>query len=361
MALATGCRGILGFEEPVALTDAPIDGSTLVAVGFDQPASLVDEVSGTVQIEVVLSAASDTVVDVRYAVGLGTAIAGEDFQVRGDTLIFQPGETRQSISLAVLSDDLAEADEAIELTLTPRTGATLVGGTHTVTIAAAVQPRATVSLTGVALVISEATTGTITATLDQPAEINLSVTVAYTGTATPNADYMRVDTITFAPGMVSVDLPITSLQDTLDENLETVTLTLTNPDPALQLGTTVTLTHMLDDNDPTPTVSFVSAGQNKFENQGAVGVVVTLSAVSGRIVTVPFTLGGSATATADFALATSSPLAFPAGILTKSITVNLVDDAIVEANELLELTLGPSNNATLAAPAKHNLTILDND
>ena len=76
--------------------------------------------------------------------------------------------------------------------------------------------------------------------------------------------------------------------------------------------------------------------------------------------TVPFTVGGTATDGADYTI-TASPIVIPAGATTGTITITLVDDATDEANETVILTLGTPTNAVLGAAAVDTATITDND
>ena len=65
------------------------------------------------------------------------------------------------------------------------------------------------------------------------------------------------------------------------------------------------------------------------------------SAVQGSF-TVPFTVAGTATLGADFTVMTATPLTFTGATAGEAltITVNVVTDSIVEANETVIITLG---------------------
>jgi hypothetical protein len=121
-------------------------------------------------------------------------------------------------------------------------------------------------------------------------------------------------------------------------------------------------TATITDNDSAPTVSWTSASQSGAENVGTMTVTAQLSATSGLDVTVPFTLGGSATqgAGADYTI-TASPITIPAGSDNATITITVNDDGIDEADETVIVTMGAPTNATAAAPTVHTATITDND
>jgi hypothetical protein len=83
----------------------------------------------------------------------------------------------------------------------------------------------------------------------------------------------------------------------------------------------------------------------------------TVSKVSSTV-TVPFTLGGTATAGTDYIGVTASPLVFPTGQTTEDITGTLPPDP--GTIKTLTFALGtPSNNATLGSPSVNTLNIDD--
>jgi hypothetical protein len=118
-----------------------IQANNGLAVAFATSSSSADEHAGTVNVELLLLAASDTTVTVSYSVG-GTATPGVDYTAPGldyatreGQVTFNPGQTTRSVSVTIVDDKLAEAHETVILTLTSATNAAL-GATrdHTFTI-----------------------------------------------------------------------------------------------------------------------------------------------------------------------------------------------------------------------------------
>src|SRR5205823_6576333 len=88
--------------------------------------------------------------------------------------------------------------------------------------------------------------------------------------------------------------------------------------------------------------------------------IVTLSAASGRTVTVNYaTADGTATAPADY-FSQSATLTFLAGETTKTINVQVRGDVLNEANETFTVNLSNPTNATITA-ATGTGTIIDDD
>ncbi len=72
-----------------------------------------------------LNRAASHAVSVDYATADGTATAGEDYTATGGTLVFAPGETEQTVSVAILDDAVDEGKEHFLLRLSNPQGAYL--------------------------------------------------------------------------------------------------------------------------------------------------------------------------------------------------------------------------------------------
>src|SRR5262249_30662477 len=98
------------------------------------------------------------------------------------------------------------------------------------------------------------------------------------------------------------------------------------------------------------------------ENGGTATITVTRTGGSNVPVTVNYaTSDGSATAGADYT-ATSGTLNFGIGETSKTFTVPITNDALVEGNETATLTLSsPTNGAILGGQTTATLTIVDDD
>src|SRR5207249_1370387 len=91
-------------------------------------------------------------------------------------------------------------------------------------------------------------------------------------------------------------------------------------------------------------------------------LAVSLSAASGRTVTVGYSVnGGSATGGGvDYTLAAGT-LTFAPGVTTQNISLTVVNDTADEIDETVPVTLSNATNATLGAISTHTYTILDDD
>ena len=109
-------------------------------------------------------------------------------------------------------------------------------------------------------------------------------------------------------------------------------------------------------------VQFNASAYSVNEQNGAATVTVTRSGSLAAAATVQYaTSNGSATSPADYA-ATAGTLSFAAGQATASFTVAVLNDALVEGDETINLTLSnPSGSLTLGTRSVASLSILDDD
>jgi len=110
-----------------------------------------------------------------------------------------------------------------------------------------------------------------------------------------------------------------------------------------------------------PTVAFSAAAYSVGEGGGSAPITVNLSAASTQTVTVHYaTSDGTATAGSDYTAANGT-LTFSPGNTSKTFSVSILEDALVEGNETVNLSLTNPSNATLGTPSTAVLTIVDND
>ena len=233
-------------------------------------------------------------------------------------------------------------------------------GLNSVSLAA---PVPSLSINDVTVTEGNAGTVTTTFTITQNARGKSSVRYSTAdGTATSPNDYLsRTGKLKFAGGHRTNKVAITVVGDTLDESNETFFLRLSAP-----VGATIgdgegkgTIT----DNDAPPSVSSVATVTVPEGNSGDTpfaSVDVTLSAPSGRLVSVDYlTIDGVASAGNDYDL-TAGILEFPVGETVGTVTVRILGDDATEGDETFDVDLANPVNATLGAHPT-TVTIQDND
>lgn len=90
--------------------------------------------STVAQVGVTLTPRSSGVVGVMYQIKAGSAKSGTDFTGTSGSLLFEPGATRKTIPVTILSDTVVEGAEAFTVELTTASGAEIAKAIGTVTI-----------------------------------------------------------------------------------------------------------------------------------------------------------------------------------------------------------------------------------
>jgi hypothetical protein len=189
------------------------------------------------------------------------------------------------------------------------------------------------------------------------------VVVAYQssseGTAQADSDYTPVNGVISIPaGQTTATFALPILDDMLDEDDETIVLTLSNPSGAA-LGDNATLTLTLLDNDAVPILSLAHTSIG--ESAASVSFVVALNVPSGRTITViANTSNVTAVANEDYIPLVNYLVTIPPGQGSAIVTVQLINDGSPEGTEQFALGLSSPVNASLLS-SLGAATISDDD
>jgi hypothetical protein len=191
--------------------------------------------------------------------------------------------------------------------------------------------------------------------------------VEYTvgGTASAGSDYAILSgSATIPAGQTGQTITVTVINDTIAEFSETVVLTLTSASGLVTLDETpANLTAVAniadDESDPSISINDVSVTEGDSGTKEA-SFTVTMNRKSEKGVTVQYrTTNGTAVSPDDYQ-STSGTLTFGPNDLTKSITVNIVGDLIVEVDKTYNVVLENPTYATLNKGVGTG-TIVEND
>jgi subtilisin-like proprotein convertase family protein len=300
-----------------------------------------------------LSAVSGRTVTVAFSTADGTAtVADGDYTAATGTVTFAPGETTKTVTVQAAGDARNETDETFALVLGTATNALVAAGAGTATLVND-DPVPTLAIDSVTAAEGDAGTTAFTFTVTLSAVSGRTVSVGYAtanGSATTaDGDYAAASgTLTFAPGETTKTFAVAVAGDTRNEIDETFTAVLGGPANATVAAGTGTATLLNDDPEPTLSVNSVSVAEGAAGPAGLT-FTVTLSAVSGRTVTVNYaTADGIATAGSDYAAA-SGTLTFAAGDTTKTVSTAATGDDTFERDETFTLNLSGATNAGVAA------------
>jgi len=112
-----------------------------------------------------------------------------------------------------------------------------------------------------------------------------------------------------------------------------------------------------------PEVKFSSATSSTYEaDESTVAVQVELSETSDSVVSVPYTVTGTASTGADYSgPVQASPLVFDPGEMSKDLHITIINDSDTEGDEQIVITQGQPTNADTGSPSVHVVTIVDDE
>lgn len=226
--------------------------------GSPQPSILINDASvtesapgeiTTATFNVTLNSPSEKTVTVDYTLEEVSALAGDDYISTSGTLTFSPGVTSQSLPVTVLGDNLQEGTETYSVRLANPVNAS-TSATGTGTIVDDDIPSFSINDAWGVEGDSGASAMYFYVFLSKPSAAALSVSYQTTpGTAQTSLDFQNnLGTLSFAPGETVKYIPINIVGDTVEESLETFTLTLNTPTGGSVIGDG-SATGTIEDND----------------------------------------------------------------------------------------------------------------
>jgi Ca2+-binding RTX toxin-like protein len=212
---------------------------------------------------------------VNYNIG-GTATNGSDYATIPTSVTFASGSSTATVTVNPTTDTNIEPDETVSLTLVSGTAYTV--GTPTPVTATILNDDdlPTLSINNLTVVEGRNTNAVLTVSLNNSSSQTVTVNYSTTPvTATANNDYTsKTGTLTIAANATKGTISIPILNDNLDENDETFTVTLSNPVNATLVNATgiVTITDTLQSavttTLPTNVENLLLTGSNPINGTG---------------------------------------------------------------------------------------------
>ena len=306
-----------------------------------------DGAEAAIQLQLHPAATAPITIPLRYTLrGGATATEYRVVPDGGATVVFEAGQTRQTVRVYALTDAQPESGEGVRLAF----GTLLAGvyaGTPAATVVQLQDPSHRVSFATAGSMAAESVTVRqvpVTIAPALPAGDSLTVTFQVAGTATHLTDYhlgaavMGMNPYTLVLSGAGGSLPLQLTADTVDEPEETVALTLLSGAGYTVEASTHTVTIAASD---LPAVTLALVAPAVREGDTAV-VTVSISPVPTSPLAIRYTLGADTdphTADADSADYTASnTLQLAAG--TGSIVIPITEDDVIEPpREVFTVTL----------------------
>ena len=196
--------------------------------------------------------------------------------------------------------------------------------------------------------------------LSHPSDAPVTVLYALAGTATAGADYTDSGsgTVTIAAGSRQGTISLTTVADGVDEEDETVqvTLSLPSPDPGKATLGTSTATGTITD-DVLPVVTVAAETGTVTEGTEAVFILTRAGDLSGELTVTFEVTGGGAVLTST----APTTVTFGAAAETVRVTLATENDSADEANAAVTLTLTDVDAYEPGSPSEATVTVEDDD
>ena len=359
--------GLIGSTINIA-TVSITDNDGPATFSFGQSSYNFSEGASSQSVTVNRSGAAGLAVSVDLASVNGSAIAGSDYTAISQTLAFGIGVTSISIPVSITDDPTQEVAEAFTLDLSNPSSGTITGTDPvTVNIAASDGPQIQWSAANFNVAEGNAGTSTVTISATRTGDLTLAASVPWStgdGTATTaDSDYVAGGaTFSWGAGIGGTQSATVTINgDATPENDETIVLSFGSPTGAT-IGSPASATITILNDDSVSSLSFSATNYSVTEASTTVTVTVNRGGTTTGTVGVNFaTSDGSAVSASDYT-ANSGTLTFGTGVTTQTFSVTILNDAVAEPTETLNLTLSSATGgATLTSPSTATITIFDDE
>lgn len=322
-----------------------------------------------------------------FTVTVSGATYGTDYETSGGSASFvltvPANNLTTSFSIIPVDNDVLDGNKTLTITLSDATGSLAIGENNTMiyNIVDNEQPIVSVlNFETAAVQINEDDTAAtpLNITFDLPTSNGGTVTLETTGDAIFGTDFTVEGqtatpfTITVAPGATSASINVLPIDNSDFEADKTVTFTMTEATDGVSLGTalTSTVTIVNDDASPFKLIDFNTTNPATIsEDGGTLTLNFDISETTTQDATVEITVNTSSTAGlgTDFTLdgSTTSPYTFNVltGSSTASINIPITDDTDLEDDEtiILDITNATGGLQVGVNNTSNTTTITDND
>ena len=335
----------------------------------------------TGQFTVTRSGETTAALTVNFAVA-GTAASPSDYASIGTSIIITAGASSATVTVTPVDDAVTEAAETVVLTLS--TGFYLIGGSSSATVtiqdddgptlAAALDTALTVTSGGNASwwgqtstthdgvdAVQSGTLGNGQASWVETTAAGAGVSFWWRVSSETCCDYLRFSIDGVVQASIRGEVPWQ--QKTFAMAAGSHTLRWEYAKDASWTGGSDRgwVDQLVVSATPPPTVTVTANDETAAETGPTTGqYTVTRTGETTAALTVTFSVSGTATSPSDYASIGTS-VTIPAGAASATVTVTPVDDAVIEKDETVVLTLAAIGSYLVGSPASATVTIQEND
>lgn len=328
---------------------------------FSQSAFYAQESDSNAVVEIVRTNGSTGPISIDYMTTNGTAVAGNHYTATNGTLVFADGELSKKIYIPVIENSRTEGNLTFSILLSNPTGGTSILGSNS-TVVTIVDDDVGVGFSQPTYYIDELSSFVVLSVARMGGS-NGVVYVDYktiNGTAKTGVNYTgTTNKLRFADGETLKTFSIPILHDSLVTGNQNFQISLSVTNPNVQLSSIPTANVVIVDGDNG--FSFSTNSYTVSEESNIVVTVVRSGSVLRSNMVYFATSDGTAVA-GDKYYATNGSLAFAAGVVTRSIELQIIDNAKVDGDKYFNISLSsPTDGAQLVSPSNAVVNIIDND
>lgn len=326
----------------------------------------VSEKAATVVVTVIRSGPTTGTSTVDLSTVDGTADGESDFAGTNVTVTFGPGATSKTVPIRLLRDDLVEGDETFGVELGNPDGGQLGNLTEAIVTIEDDDEGGEISFKVESFKAKESASFAVVQ-VTRTGGVAGGVMFDFTTedeSAEDGSDYTGVtETIEFGAGVKTLKIEIPLLGDALDEDDETVHLTISNPSGGATLGELDSATLTIVDDDTGGVIAFGATTYSISETGATANITLTRSGGKAEGVWVEvINTGGTATPDVDYTGFLTNTVFFGEGETKVSFSIDITDDSDSDGNETVLLELAnPGGGARLGSRTNAVLNILDDE
>ena len=278
------------------------------------------------------------------------------------TVTVPAGATTATVPVTLVDDSAQEGTETVVLTLAGGSGYA-VGSpdTHVLTIAASDEPRASFAEWG-SQELEDSGTHDVKLTLDPAPDDDITVAYTVSGTATPDEDYAALPgTLVVPKGTTTAAIPVTIVDDTHEDNGESVVLTLVGG-PGYKVTSDevehfrMFRLHILNDDVDEPAVT-IAAGTSSVTEGGDAVFMLTASPAPAADLSVTVTVASDG----DWGVTAGSRTVTVPATGSATLTLATAGDDADEPDGSVSVTVADGQGYTVGSSASGTVSVQDDD
>ena len=311
--------------------------------------------------------------NILFSADAGTATAGSDYTaITNQTVSFAAGQMSKTVVVTLIDDVLKELNETVvaSISAVPASGGTVNANAASATVTLleddqsifSMSAAAEVSETAGYIIYNVSRTGSSQATtvgFMTAGGSAIAGSVLVDGVDYKTTQLIDGNALVFATGEMEKTVKVQIQNDLIPQGTRTVSAMLTQAGTGSALSADTAVTTSIIDDDTT-VWAIGTATSSVDEGAGSMTFTITRQGKSDAQSITFATVGGTATANSDYVLAAPQVISFGAGEMSKTVSVALIDDTLLEPVKSLAAVISSPTDG-LITQSSVTVNITDND